>query len=286
MMVPRLRMFAVHWLVQLGMLLAIVWKWKFFLSADRIYHRSPIQDPFFPAWMQSADVIRWAFCAAVVAIVFNIASWDRWLSLFCTYLTLVCLTILCLHQGSYNDATFATTWWTCLWATWYVHHMNDPDRTFTLRRGAFLSRAIISMILLGGAVGKWTPEYWDGQVMYDIYFEGRNYWTFNLLRSNFEPETLREMAIWYSRKVVVIETLCGFGLWLLPPRWAALVGLTILTSIALFSNFYLFSVMFCLMGLSTVGFFVVGTKQAATSEQPIEQPSEDAIEPSTVDDQP
>ena len=135
--------------------------------------------------------------------------------------------------------------------------MNDPDRNFTLWRSAFLSRVIISMILLGGAVGKWTPEYWNGDVFYDIYFVDRNYWVFNYLRENFEPETLRTIATWYSRKVILIESTCGLGLWLLPAKWASIIGFVLLTSIALFSNFYLFSVMFALMGLSLAGLFVV-----------------------------
>ena len=80
---------------------------------------------------------------------------------------------------------------------------------------------------------------------------------FNQLRANFEPETLRTMATWYSRKVVLVETVCGFGLWLLPPRLAALIGLLVFTSIALFSNYYLFSVMFALLGIASVGLFVI-----------------------------
>ena len=72
------------------------------------------------------------------------------------------------------------------------------------------------MILLGGAVGKWTAEYWSGEVFYDIYFRDRDFWVFNLIRENFEAETTREIATWYSRNIIVIETVAGLGLWLLP----------------------------------------------------------------------
>ena len=246
-----------HAIVQLGMLLAIVWKWEFFVWADKVYHAYTLNDSFFAAWLRSADVIRIAFLVACCAIAFNIFSWNRYLSLLCSYVTLAAISILCLHQGSYNDATFTTTWWTCVWATWYIHRMSDPNRELTLRRGAFLSRAIISMILLGGAVGKWTGEYWSGEVLYDIYFVERDYWVFNLLRDNFDQDTLRTIATWYSRKVVCVETICGFGIWMLPPKWAAAVAFIVLTSIVVFSNWYLFSVMFCLMGLALAGFFVV-----------------------------
>lgn len=270
MMVRRERMVALHCIVQLGMLLAIVWKWRFFLGADEMYHRHAIVDSFFPSLLRNAEVIRWAYLISVFAIAVNIVSWNRLTSRICSYVSLLALFVLCIHQGGYNDATFTTTWWTCLWGTWYVHRLDDPDRVFTLRRGAFLSRVIISMILLGGAVGKWTPEYWSGQVMHDIYFEGRDYWTFNFVRNNFEPETVRWMATWYSRKVILIETISGFGLWLLPPKWAAIAGFVLLTSIALFSNFYLFSVMFCLMGLSLAGLFVVKPSDVILSEKKLD----------------
>jgi len=56
--------------------------------------------------------------------------------------------------------------------------------------------------------------------------------------------------------VVVVETVCGLGLWLLPPRVAAAAGVTVLMAIALFSNFLLFSVLSCVIALASVGFFV------------------------------
>ena len=109
---------------------------------------------------------------------------------------------------------------------------------------------------LGWMLGKWTAEYWSGEVFYEIYFRDRNFWVFNLLRANCEPDTLREISTWYSRQVVVVETVVGLGLWLLPPRWAAAVGVLVLTSIAVLSNWLLFSVLSCLIGLAAVGFLV------------------------------
>ena len=92
--------------------------------------------------------------------------------------------------------TFVTAWWTALWSVWFVHHLRDGDQEGMLRRAAFLSRLILSVILLGGASGKWTPEYWTGDVLYDIYFRDRDFWLFNLLRENFDPARLREIATW------------------------------------------------------------------------------------------
>ncbi len=201
------------------------------------------------------------------AVIISALTANRSLQRLCSWVTFVAATVLCVHQGSYNDMTFVTTWWVSLWSLWYVHQNWDENRALVLRRAAFLSRLIISMILLGGAVGKWTAEYWSGEVFYDIYFLDRDYWAFNLLRANVEPESLREIAKWYSRQVVIVETVAGIGLWLLPARWAAMVGIVLLMSIALLSNFLLFSVLSCVIGLAAVGLFVPRGQTAVADNQ-------------------
>ena len=245
-----------HRAVQLGILLTLVWKWTFFVGASRVYEVIPLQDAFFPSWLQSVITVRIAYLGCVAAIGINLLTGDRRLQQACAFATLLGSSILCVHQASYNDMTFVTAWWSSLWAVWYVRRLDDADQATLLRRAAFLSRLIISMILLGGAAGKWTAEYWSGEVFYDIYFRDRDFWVFNLLRENFDQETLRTMAAWYSRKVVLLETIAGACLWSFPPRWAAATAILILTSIALFSNFLLFSVLSSLIGLAAVGFFV------------------------------
>ncbi len=243
-------------MVQLGILITLVWKWYFFAFASQIYAVIPLDDPFFPDWLRSIFVLRVAFLATVATVALNLITHHSCVRRSCSWITFTGLTILCVHQGSYNDMTFVTAWWTSVWSLWFVYRLEKDDQDMLLRKAAFLSRLIISVILLGGGLGKWTGEYWSGEVFYDIYFRDRNYWIFNLLRANFEPETLREISTWYSRQVVVIETVAGFGLWLLPPRWAAAIGVIVLTSIAVLSNTLLFSVLSCLIALAAVGFLV------------------------------
>ncbi len=245
-----------HRLVQGGILLTLIWKWSFFVAANGMYDAIPLSDPFFPAWLQSAITVRVAFVTAVAAVGLNLATNRHRLQWICSLTALLCMTVLCIHQASYNDMTFVTAWWACVWAMWFVNHLNDPDQASLLRRASFLSRLIISLILLGGASGKWTAEYWSGEVFADIYFKDREFWVFQWLRSYFEPDQLRTIAMWYSRKVVLIETIAGLGLWALPPRIAAVMAILLLASIALLSNFLLFSVLFALIGLASVGLLV------------------------------
>lgn len=250
------RVVVAHRLVQAGILLTLIWKWSYFVAAVRVYVHIPLEDPFFPAWLRSTWTVALSYLVTVAAIGLNFVTSNPRLRRCCSWLTIVGTSILCIHQASYNDMTFVTAWWASLWALWYVHQMEDVDQAGLLRRAALLSRLIISVILLGGAIGKWTTEYWSGEVLYDIYFRDRDFWLFNLLRANFEPEVLREIAAWYSRQVIAVETIAGLGLWLLPPQWAAAAAVIVLTSIALFSNFLLFSVLMSLIGLAAVGFLV------------------------------
>jgi hypothetical protein len=250
------RVLVAHRVVQAGILLTLIWKWSYFVASARVYAHILLEDPFFPDWLRSVWTVAITYLVTVAAIALNLITASRRLRCACSWLTLIGTSILCVHQASYNDMTFVTAWWVSLWAVWYVHRMEDEDHASLLRRAALLSRLIISVILLGGAAGKWTAEYWSGEVLYDIYFRDRDYWLFNLLRANFEPDMLREIATWYSRQVIVLETVAGLGLWLLPPRSAAAVAVILLASIALLSNFLLFSVLMSLIGLAAVGFFV------------------------------
>ena len=250
------RVVSAYLLVQVTLFVGLVWKISFFQLADEVYHRYPLLDSFFPEFFRSADVVRFAYLGAIGFIVVGVAGMVPWVRRLCAVATSACLAVILLHQAGYNDMTFATSLWVSVWLLWFTTRMDVDAPDDLLARGAFLSRCILTMILLGGAVGKWTPEYWSGEVFYDIYFLERDYWVFNYLRETYDAEALRNIAMWYSRKVVVVETVFGFILWLLPPKWAAASGVIIFFSIAMLSNFLLFSVLTCLIGLSAVGFFV------------------------------
>ncbi len=183
-----------------------------------------------------------------ILIMFIRTQWALRLQAF---VTLACMFVLCIHQGSYNDVTFLTCFWVAAWCAWYTVRLGDPEQEL-LSKGKTLGLLIVSMIFLGGAVGKWTPGYWSGEVLYEIYFVDRDFWFFNLLRERMDPQGLRDFATCYSRMVVITETACAF-LWLLPPKIGSAIGMIVFLGIAVFSNVYLFSVMFCLFGLTIVG---------------------------------
>ncbi|MEM9828336.1 MAG: hypothetical protein AAF958_17235 [Planctomycetota bacterium] len=260
------RPLAMHWLVCLGLFLSLVWKKKFFQTASNWIEWVQIADPFFPAFFRSPDVARISFIGIAVLLLSMLApfwlfvvpgeTYRRYVRTAITATVLAFATILCVHQASYNDMTFTTIWWTALWATWLSSQSGRADQDKLVCDAAWLSRAILSMILLGGAVGKLTAEYWSGEALYYIYFTHRDFWVFNWLRTNLDPTTVRDIATYYSRVVVIVELVGGLILWRMPPKLAALFAIGTLASIALFSNFLLFSVLSCLIAMAASGFFV------------------------------
>ncbi len=249
-------------LVLAGMLVGLLWKLSFFRGADQVYTLIPLHDNFFPQWLQQATTLRIAFLTAITSIVITWLAQHRTQRRVAMAIAFLAATVMLLHQGTYNDMTFTTVWWCSVWALWYVWRIeiDPPDQLH--RKAAFLSRLMISVVLLGGAVGKWTGEYWSGEVFYDIYFHDRDFWVFNALRWGLDTEALRWTAMAYSRCVIGIETLGGLCIWLLPARWASLAGAVIFFSIAILSNFLLFSVLGPLIGLALAGWYVRPRGQA------------------------
>lgn len=234
------------------LLMALLWKLPGFLFFYQVYFETPIIDEFFPSIFRSNTTLG---CAYILPILFGGAVFrSKKLSVLRSYafLTLISLSVLCIHQGSYNDVSFMTAWWTSLWLCWLAIAAEKSDDRLLHQRGSRLALAILAMILLGGGVGKWSEEYWSGSVLYEIYFVDRDFWVFNLLRSWFDSDGLLTVAKWYSRMVIVLETACFVALWWLPRRWAAALAIIVFTSIACFSNWYLFSVLLSPIGLATI----------------------------------
>lgn len=239
---PALRIVAV------ALLISLLWKFRAFGLAIEIYQSLPMQDSFFPSFLQSTNVMIAAYFVSLIAVGYLLLSTQPGKMVFASVVALAGLGILCLHQQSYNDVTFLTCWWTVIWCLWFVRQLGQPAKPLMVR-AAFLAHAILSVIFLGGTVGKLTSGYWSGEVFYGIYFEGRDYWLFNLLRQFFDDQQLTIISCWYSRLVIIMEAVCSM-LWLMPSRIASLVAILVLSNIALMSNTLLFSVLTCLIGLA------------------------------------
>ena len=157
-------------IVQAATLGALVWKIQFFTTIGRIYAALPLQQELFPPFFEAAETFSASYAAAILLLSLLLIVQGAAARRMLTVATLLTLSILCVHQGSYNDATFTTAWWAALWSTWFAGRMGRSSPERLLRNGARLAQAIVGMVLLGGAAGKWTSEYWSGQVFYEYPF--------------------------------------------------------------------------------------------------------------------
>lgn len=240
----------VYRVVTASIIASLLWKAAYYPAVLAIYLTYSLSDSFFPSFLSNTFVLGSMLILPVIVGVIALMVEKKSFLVFQSALTLLCMFGMCIHQGSYNDVTFLTCFWASLWCVWYAVKLGSPPQELIAKSKTF-AIMIISLIFLGGAVGKWTPGYWSGQVLYEIYFVEREFWFFNLLRSNFQPEALREFATYYSRMVIVVESACAL-LWLLPVKLAGGIALATLVGIAIFSNIFLFSVVFCLCGLAIV----------------------------------
>ncbi len=235
-----------------SILVSLLWKIRYFLLAFAVYFEYPLHDEFFPAWLSSSGVSLAAYTLSVAACLVSLFSVDRRYLMGCSLLLTACLYIQCIHQHSYNDVTFLTCFWSAAWSFWFTSRIGRDHDNLLIEKGVFISHLILSVIFLGGAMGKLTPGYWSGQVLYDIYFAARDFWVFNILREHFSNDTLHAISRWYSRFVIVTEMGCAC-LWLLPRRWASWLAIITCCGICLFSNVLLLSVLACLLGLAVIG---------------------------------
>ncbi len=238
--------------VMASVFISLVWKVKYFALGFMIYFAHPLKDGFFPTLLSNTYLSMGCYFLAMMSCIFIVSTRHTKVALGLAIALAVSLYVLCIHQQTYNDVTFLTCFWTAVWSIWFVSRIDkDPDEAL-LEKGVFLSHVVLSLIFLGGAVGKMTPGYWSGQVLFEIYFAERDFWFFNTLREIFSDETLHVISRWYSRFVIGTELACSL-LWLLPPRLASVLALMTCCGICILSNVLLFSVLTCLIGLSLAG---------------------------------
>src|SRR6056297_3537063 len=145
------------------------WKWRFFGFARMTYDRIAIRHDFFPAFLLDPATLQFAYVGCLAAVVAALALMrHRRPRTSAIGVAGLAMTGVMLHQGSYNDMTFVTGWWALVLAVWFSSRMGIDPPALLMRKAGVLSRGLVSIVLLGGAVGKWTGEYWSGQVLYEI----------------------------------------------------------------------------------------------------------------------
>ena len=250
-----------RWL-NLALLAAWLWKSWAFPEIDRIYRAQPLVFDFFPSSLQAITTLEVAYLAPIcVALGFAIRrTWPA--GRVAALAWLAGSLALLLHLGSYNDATFTTSFWVALWMSWYAFRRPRTAGDWALVP-PFVARCLISLVFLGGLVGKLTPEYWSGEAFFAIY--DRPYGVFALARAYVTPSALPALAQVYSIGAIAMEGAAAAS-FLLPSRWAGLVTIAVMLSIVALSNLLLGSVMAPLIGLAATAWWL--SRQAQPSGGP------------------
>ena len=159
----------------------------------------------------------------------------------------ICAAVLVLHIDTCNDATFLTSFWVTLWLLWLAFNIDREGEGVALH-ACVLAQCIVGVVFLGGVVGKLTSEYWDGEVLHNLYFLQKSNWPYSWIRESFDPQTVRGWATGFSRTIIVVEILMAFAPFY-STRIFCIVGPLVMVGIVGVSTWTLFSVMGCMVGM-------------------------------------
>lgn len=217
----------------------------------KICFEVPLNHPLFPSFFENPLVSWGAYLLPIFGFLAVIVPRFKKVRVLVGFLFVICSALLTFHINTYNDATFVTSFWAGLWILWYAVSFEAPADILQ-KQEAFLAKGVVSLVFLGGFVGKLTGEYWSGEILYHIYFLQKENFFYPGLREHLSPDQLQLTALYFSRLVVIMEGVMSVG-FLFPSRFSFIFSIFIMTGIVLGSVLQLFSVMGCLIGLCLAG---------------------------------
>ena len=223
----------------------------------------PFRLDFFPAAASNAWVSLLAYALPLLTGIAAIGLASRRAWQLAAFTMVVAAGLLAIHLNSYNDATFVTSFWAALWILWLA--TRNPERPQgMLKHGPILAQAVVSLMFLGGAVGKLTADYWQGTALYHIYFLQKNNFIYPWLRETLSAADLQTLALWFSRCVIVAEFAVA-ALILCASRKTLLLSAAVMIAVAAISTSFLFSVMGSLIGVAWAGAKLAQRRQHAST---------------------
>ena len=199
-----------------------------------------------------------AYVIPLAAIPLGIVRGGR-VAAACAAVGALCSLALLLHVSAYNDATFVTAFWAGLWITWLATRGDVEAEAW----GPRLAQGLLALTFLGGTLGKLTPEYLSGEVLYHVYFLQKQTLFYPWLRDALDPEALRSFATVFSWGVIGTEAALATSVFW-RPRIALWACAAVCTAMVAGSTVYLASVMAPLVGVCAGGLLVRGMSPAAS----------------------
>ena len=137
-------------LVHIGIIVSLFWKARFYWYSLGVNQEFPLVDPFFPELFRSQAVLVAAWILATACSLLTLVVKGKHWLLPLGVGSCLGLSILSVHQNSYNDVTFVCCAWTSLWCLWYGSRIGERFETL-YPRTAWFSHVILSLIFFGAA---------------------------------------------------------------------------------------------------------------------------------------
>jgi hypothetical protein len=213
----------------------------------------PLKYELFPSFFESPTSSRvFYFLPLLTITLFFIKLQDSKNKSFvlfkiASFILLLCSLVLMLHSNTYNDATFVSSFWVSIWLLWFSWHMHSEENKFRLH-ACHLALCLVSMIFLGGFIGKCTREWWNGEVMFGIMNSFFTHWPFSWIKNNLTFEQLRDLTKYMSWGIIMIEfVLATSFLW--PKKWVLRIAPFLILGIVFFRTWRILSVLSCIIML-------------------------------------
>lgn len=248
-----IRLVIAGWL--LGWYIKLEFYWPYLTRENFLY---PLHHPLFPSFCQSPAVALGAYLLPLYA---GVGLWTRQKEILLAVSIVMTLsaTVLNLHVTTHNDATFVTSFWTGLWLMWFSGKMMKGEAVNGAHAQALI-QAVVGLIFLGGVVGKLTPEFFNGDVLMNIFISPGNTSPLNKMVAALPDESRRWLMTGTAFVIVVME-----GLLALAPLWRYRTFVYFATAnlllIPFFSTWRILSVVSCLIGLLWAGLRLEKSRQ-------------------------
>ena len=213
----------------------IAWLWH----SERIYNyfssfRSiRLESDFFPSILNNIPLASFAFIAALCALAVSLIFPNKKVWFASAAVIMGACLYLALGPFGFAWQFFTTTFWSCWFFLWLATRCEQQDPR-SMDAGIRMALMIVSLVFLGGAVGKWTARYWSGEVFFHLLFLYQPDPKFAMLREALEPKELFGLATLYSRLAIIAET-CLALVWLLPAKLGLIAALFALLGMWLIS---------------------------------------------------
>jgi hypothetical protein len=248
--------FLLGWFIKMPIFL-----WTYINKTSRDF---PVTMDFFPAIFESPLACQIFYFLPILSIALFFRK-EQWLMKATGILLCCCSAFLILHISTYNDATFVTSFWVALWMTWFACNLHQDDSKLRFH-ACSLAMCLVSVIFFGGFIGKCTPEWWSGEVMFGIMDKFLNHWPFGWIKNNTTFEELKDVSKYMSWSIILIElALASSFLW--PKKLTLRYVPFLILGIVFFRTWRILSVISCLVFMMWACLLILPAKQKLDEEE-------------------